>query len=280
MNETFKVLPLRCDHCGGALPVMGHYVTFQCGTCFRYWVLTGDGLRPITVYRALPPAESESDPVLIPFWVIPVDCEHLRKQMESILGELREVTRIIATSDFEMEEQEFEDFSLVDDTVTPEMKRAQFLTEATRTKNVPSAGEVGYLLRRIEGAGTFLVYVPAFQSTNTHACLKVGRLFTRRQPQYRIERSSGLGHPVLCSLQADEAVSLVDYVFFATLPGAIQMNGDFLKQIHLKAAEDPRLIEFPFERRGASLVSRIGGFDISTRLIEGISAQTEMSSRP
>lgn len=279
MNETFKVLPLRCDHCGGALPVMGHYVTFQCRACFRYWVLTGDGLRPITVYRVLSPDGTECDPVLIPFWVIPVDCEDLRMQMENILGELREVTRIIATAESDMEEQEFEDLSLVGETVTPEMKRAQFLTEATRTKNVPSAGEVDYLLRRIEGAGTFLVYVPAFHSMNTHACLKIGRLFTRRQPQYRIERSSGLGHPVLCSLQADEAISLVDYVFFATLPGAIQMNGDFLKRIHLKTAEDHRLIEFPFERRGASLVSCIGGFDISTRLIECPPAQTETSHR-
>ncbi len=277
MNETFRILPLRCGHCGAALPVMGHYVTFQCGTCFRYWVLTGGGLRPITVYRALPPAGSGSEPVLIPFWVIPVDCENLRMQMETILGELREVTRIIATAEFEMEEREFEDLSLVDETVTPEMKRAQFLTEATRTKNVPSAGEVDYLLRRIEGTGTFLVYVPAFQSTNTHACLRIGRLFTRRQPQFRIEKSSGLGHPVLCSLQADEAVSLIDYVFFATLPGTIQMNGDFLKRIHLTAADDPRLIEFPFERRGASLVSCIGGFDISTSLIEGPPAQTETS---
>ncbi len=279
MNETFKVLPLRCDHCGGALPVMGHYVTFQCGTCFRYWVLTGDRLRPITVYRAFSAAGSGSEPVFIPFWVIPVDCENLRMQMETILGELREVTRIIATAEFEMEEQEFEDLSLVENIATPDMKRAQFLTETARAKNVPSAGEVDYLLRRIEGAGTLLVYVPAFQSTNTHACLRIGRLFTRQQPQYRIEKSSGLGHPVLCSLQADEAISLIDYVFFATLPGAILMNGDFLKRLHLKAAEDHRLIEFPFERRGASLVSCIGGFDISTRLVECPPAQTETSHR-
>ena len=270
MKETFRVMPLTCNHCGRPLPVMGHYVTFQCRTCFKYWVLTADGLRPITVFRALPPAGIEGEPTVLPFWVIGIDCEDLRAQTEQILGNLRDATRTIATAELEMEEEEFEGLFMAESENAPAMKRAQFLSEASRTKNVPSAAEIQHLLRRIEGGGTFLVYVPAFLSINTYAYLKVGRLFTRRQPGYRIEKSSGLGRPVLCALQADEAVSLIDYIFFATLPTTIQENGDFLEHIHMKTSGEPRLIEFPFERRGASLVSCIGGFQISARLVEGM----------
>jgi hypothetical protein len=279
MKEAFRVMPLTCDHCGRPLPVMGHYVTFQCRTCFRYWVLTADGLRPITVFRALPPAEIQGEPTVLPFWVIGIDCRDLRAQMERVLGGLRESTRTIATAEIDMEEEEFEGFFTAGSESTTVMKRARFLSEASRTKNVPSAAEIQHLLGRIESAGTFLVYVPAFLSTNTYAYLKVGRLFTRRQPGYRIEKSSGLGRPVLCALQADEAVSLVDYVFFATLPTAIQENGDFLEHIHLTASGGPRLIEFPFERSGSSLVSCIGGFHISARLIEGEQADAEVHAR-
>ena len=262
-------MPLTCGHCGGALPVMGHYVTFQCRTCFGYWILTAEGLRPITVYRAAPPAEVEDEPLVLPFWVTGIDCGDLRAQTERILGGLRDTTRTIATAEIEMESDGFEGLFMAENEVVTVTKRAQFISEASRTKNVPAAAEIEHLLRRIEGAGTFLVYVPAFLSINTYAYLKVGRLFTRRQPGYHIEKSSGTGNPVLCALQMDEAVSLIDYVFFATLPDSIQEKGDFLEHIRLKPSCEPRLIEFPFERRGSSLVSCIGGFQISARLIEG-----------
>jgi len=278
MKETFRVMPLTCDHCGRTLPVMGQYVTFQCGTCFRYWVLTPDGLRTITVYRALPPAEIE-DPAVLPFWVIGIDCSDLRAQTERILGGLRETTRTIATAEFEMEQDRFEGFFTADPEIAATTKRANFLSDASRTKNVPPAAEIEHLLRRLEGDGTFLMNVPAFLSINTYAYLKVGRLFTRLQPGYRIEKSSGLGKPVLCALQADEAIALIDYIFFATLPTSIQENGDFLEHIHLRPSREPRLIEFPFERCGSSLVSCIGGFQISIRLVEGFQAPDAAPAR-
>lgn len=279
MRDSLLVMPLKCNHCGHALPVMGQYVTFQCRTCFAYWVLTSDGLRPITVYRALPPAGIEGEPMVLPFWVIGIDCVDLRAQTERILGGLRDSTRTIATAEFEMEEDGFEGLFTAASEVTTVMKRAQFLSEASSVKNVPSTAEIEHLLGRIEGAGTFLVYVPSFLSLNTYAYLKVGRLFTRRQPGYRIEKSSGLGRPVLCALQADEAIALIDYVFFATLPESIQENGDFLEHVHIKASGGPRLVEFPFERRGAMLVSCIGGFQISARLVEGVEAADCINQR-
>jgi hypothetical protein len=275
MREAFKVMPLRCDHCGRALPVMGQYVTFQCRTCFRYWVLTPDGLRPITVYRAETPPEIEIEPILLPFWVVGIDRADFRAQVDLKLGELRESTRVIATAEFEMEKPAFEHFVMAEQENTVEMKRARFLSEASRTQHAPSAAEVEYLLRRIEGADDYLIYIPAFLSMNTHAYLKIGRLFTKRQPGYRAEKSSGLGRPVMCALQPAEAVSFIDFIFFATLPETIQMNGDFLKAIRLKPAWSPRLIEFPFERRGSSLVSCIGGFQISGRYVDGLCAPAE-----
>jgi hypothetical protein len=240
--EAFKVLPLRCNHCGGELPVMGRSVTFRCPTCFRYWALTAGGLRPITVYRAVPQsAAAEADgasghdhpgePVYLPFWVAVIDIDDLRDQFDRMLGPLLE-----------------------------------------RSDNTST--ELDFILRRIETAGSYLVYVPAFYSINMYAYLKIGRLFTRRQPPNRIERSSGLGDPILCALEADEALPLIDFIFFATLPAEIQTNGDLLKHIHLKPADDPRLIEFPFEHSSGSLVSLIGGFAVSARLVEGLRAQS------
>ena len=59
MKDAFTVRPLRCDHCGSELPVMGQFVTFQCQNCFKYWILSPDGLKPIQVYRALPKGDPE-----------------------------------------------------------------------------------------------------------------------------------------------------------------------------------------------------------------------------
>ncbi len=126
------------------------------------------------------------------------------------------------------------------------------------------AGLVGW----IESASVLKIYVPAFRSPNTYAYLKVGRLFTRLQPSFTIVRSDGDGRPILCALRASEAIALIDFIFFATLPDSIQRKGEALEQVRLHPARPPRLIEFPFAARGASLVSVIGGFWISGRLVE------------
>jgi hypothetical protein len=139
----------------------------------------------------------------------------------------------------------------------------------------PPTSEIKYLFERLESLGVLRVYIPAFRSLNTYAYLKVGRLLTRIQPSFALERSEGTGHAILCALRAEEAVALMDFIFFATLPGSIQSNGAFLEKIHLRPARPPRLVEFPFRERGASLVSIIGGFWISGKLVEGIESLVE-----
>jgi hypothetical protein len=133
-----------------------------------------------------------------------------------------------------------------------------------------AAHELDRILARLEGLSAFSIYVPGFRSLNTYAYLKVGRLLTRMQPSFALEPSEGTGHTILCGLRAEEAVALIDFVFFAILPESIQSNAGFLKDVHLTPAHPLRLVEFPFEERGASLVSVIGGFWISGKLVEGI----------
>jgi hypothetical protein len=254
MMGAFTVMPLKCNHCGGELPPMGRAVTFRCPACFRYLALTADGLRPITVQRALPPegsgGETESEPVFLPFWVTAIDTGDMRDQFDRLLLQPRGATGAVPVS------------GLLACNAPP-----------FGTASGSVSAELDLILRRIESAGSYLVHIPAFYSINMYAYLKIGRLLTRRQPRYRVERSSGLGDTVMCALQADEALPLIDFIFLATLPAEIQANGDFLKQIHLRPSGHPRLIEFPFERRGASLLCLIGGFAVSARLVEGLRPQ-------
>jgi hypothetical protein len=251
MTETLCIKPLRCGHCGRELPVMGQLVTFQCPECSRYWVLANESIEPISVFRASPAGESAHDPegpcVYLPFWVVDVEGAGLKNQIVEAFGEIRGVARTVIRTGF----------------------------GGVEVKRSPASAEIEHLASRIESLGTFKVYVPAFKSLNTYAYLKVGRLLTRTQPSFSLERSDGAGHPILCALRAEEAVALIDFIFFATLPESIREDGDFLEKIFLSPARPPRLVEFPFRERGASLVSVIGGFWISGRLVEGVESLVE-----
>ena len=252
MTEALCIRPLRCDHCGRELPVMGQLVTFQCPGCFRYWVLSRDALDPIAVFRAVPEGAREAgadagDLVHLPFWVAEIDGTGLKGQIEDAVKELQGVSQAALRTGF----------------------------EGGSVKRLPASSEVGYLAARLDSLGSLKVYIPAFKSLNTYAYLTVGRLLTRIQPSFGLERSDGAGHPILCALRSEEATALADFIFFATLPESIQSNGDFLEKIHLAPARPPRLVEFPFRTRGASLVSIIGGFWISGRLVEGVESLVE-----
>jgi hypothetical protein len=270
MSNAFTVKPLKCSHCGAELPVMGQLVTFQCESCFRHWVLSPKGLKAVTLYRAIPEKEHEGDPIYLPFWMIEADTEQLREHVVTVVEEMRETTRAIAGTTFEMERESDldalirENFDLED----PSAKMANLRDQTSRIVEAPTSVEVNYLIRRLESSGPFYVYVPAFQSQNTYAYLKVGRLLTKRQPHFKVEKSTGAGRSVLCALQADEAVALMDFVFFATLPGSIQESGDFLQRIRLKPSKQPFLIELPFQRSGHSLQCLIADFHISGKLVE------------
>ena len=229
---------------------MGQLVTFQCPGCHRYWVLSREELEPITVFRAVPEGAQAADArglVYLPFWVVEIDGAGLRARIEDAVKELQSASQAVIRTGF----------------------------EGTSPRRLPAASEVNPLAARLEKLGTLNVYVPAFKSLNTYAYLKVGRLLTRIQPSFALDRSDGAGRPVLCALRSQEAVPLADFIFFSTLSGSIQDNGDFLEKIHLAPARPPRLVEFPFKPRGASLVSVIGGFWISGRLVEGIESLVE-----
>jgi hypothetical protein len=251
MTETLCIKPLRCGHCGRELPVMGQLVTFQCPECSRYWVLSNDSIEPITVLRATPADgsayDAEEENIYLPFWVVEIDGKGLKIQIEEAVKELQGAVQAVLRTGYEGED----------------------------VKRIPMASEISHLAARIESLGIFKVYVPAFKSLNTYAYLKVGRLLTRTQPSFGLERSDGAGHPILCALRAEEAIALVDFIFFATLPDSIQSNGCFLEKIFLSPARPPRLVEFPFRERGASLVSIIGGFWISGRLVQGVESLVE-----
>lgn len=269
MSDAFTVRPLRCDHCGSELPVMGQFVTFQCQTCFQYWIFSSEGLKPIHVYRAAPKREPGSESTYLPFWVIEVDCANLRTQVTATVTELHETTKVIAGTKVELEKDtELESLARENLGCDISMRAVKFVQEASKAVSVPTAAEVNYMLRRIESAGKYYIYVPSFKSVNTYAYLKIGRLMTKRQPGYRAQKSSGISRSILCALQADEALSLMDFVFFATLPESIQMSSDFLEKIRLKPVGRPHLIEFPFEQKGSSFLCLISDFQISGRLIE------------
>jgi len=251
MTETLCIKPLKCAHCGGELPVMGQLVTFQCPACRRYWVLSSDALEPVTVYRAASgdgdAREANAEHVYLPFWIVDVDATALKGRIEEAHGALQGTAQAVIRTGYEGES----------------------------SQRIPMASEISHLAAKIGGLGALRIYVPAFKSLNTYAYLKVGRLLTRIQPSFELMRSDGAGHPVLCALRAEEAVALIDFIFFATLPESIQSNGGFLEKIHLSPARPPRLVEFPFTERGASLVSIIGGFWISGRLVQGVESLVE-----
>ncbi len=269
MSEAFIVRPLKCGHCGAELPIMGQLVTFQCETCFKHWVLSPDGLKPIVLYRAEPSRECGEEPVYLPFWMLEVDTSGLREQVTTVVEDIRITTRTIAGAQLEPEEEsEIESLMRENFGASQQVKITQLMESATKAVSAPSSAEVNNLIRRLEEAGTYYVYVPAFHSPNTYAYLKIGKLLTKRQPSFRARRSEDVKRSVLCALQADEAVALVDFVFFATLPESIQESGDFLKRIRLKPAKPPLLIEFPFVRHHHSYESLITEFHVSRKLID------------
>ena len=255
MTETLCIKPLRCGHCGRELPVMGQLVTFQCPECSRYWVLSRDALEPITVFRAVPDDGTR----------IAASASDLR--LSSLLGRRSRRGR-----------PEEPDRGGREGAAERRAGRYPDRLRGGSARSSPPRARSRHLAARIESLGILKVYVPAFKSLNTYAYLKVGRLLTRIQPSFGLERSDGAGHPILCALRAEEAVALIDFIFFATLPESIQSNGDFLEKIHLSPARPPRLVEFPFRERGASLVSIIGGFWISGRLVAGSRISGRMSS--
>jgi hypothetical protein len=268
MSGEFIVKHLRCGHCGTELPVMGRYITFQCETCFRYWIITGSGLEPLHVFRIPVPDDTEAEILLLPFWVIPIDSQMLRNKVEKSVTDLQSLAATLSTTEIIHETSDFEELANELTGVDVAGRKAELLHGISQARKVPSGSELSYLLDRIESHGRYSIFVPAFQANNTFAYLKIGKLLTRKQPPFRLVRAEDPGRPVMCVLHPEEAVQLMDYIFISTLPESIQESGDFLKDIHLDTASPPRFVELPFEIRGPALYSIVGGFEISGRLVK------------
>ncbi|MBU8922902.1 MAG: hypothetical protein KOO63_13885 [Bacteroidales bacterium] len=279
MSGEFTVRHLRCGHCGTELPVMGRYITFQCETCFRYWIITGTGLEPLQVFRSPAPEDSEAETLLLPFWVILIDPHLLRNNVEQSVTNLQSLSATLSTTEITHETGDFDELVNELTGVDVASKRAELLHGISQARKVPSGSELTFLLDKIENHDRYSIFVPAFQTTNTFAYLKIGKLLTRKQPPFRLVRAEDPGRPVMCVLHPEEAVQLMDFIFISTLPESIQESGDFLKDVRLNAASPPRLVELPFEIRGSALYSIIGGFEISSRLIELPHADKHISSR-
>lgn len=269
-DGLLTVQRLQCSHCGGELPVMGRYVTFQCGTCFRRFVLTDDGLTPLNVYRASPPEEREGKIVYLPFWTVTADTAALRKNVTSIMRGLTEVSQKIATTRIERDNTEPDWITELGMNMmgvsSADARQPAVIDSSDLSNRLPSRAELEHILGRMESAGRWHVYIPAFWTTNTRAYLKIGQLMTRKQPVFHAERFDDPKKQVMCALGPQDAVRLVDYIFFATLPGSIQTCSSFMKELHLEAGS-PVLIEFPFLESPGSLESLVGGYHIQPQMV-------------
>ena len=270
-DGLLTVQRLQCGHCGGELPVMGRYVTFQCRTCFRRCVITDDGLAPLNVYRASPPEEREGKIVYLPFWVLKADVDALRKNIFSVIADLAEISQKIATTKIEADSSEPDwvmelgmNLMGVD---SADARGPAMIDSPNLSKRLPSRAKLEHILNRMEEAGRWHIYIPAFWTTNTRAYLKIGQLMTRKQPAFHAEMFDDPGKSVMCALGPEDATRLVDYIFFATLPESIQTCSSFMKEIHLEVA-NPVLIEFPFLESSGSLESLVGGFHIQSQMVE------------
>lgn len=269
-DGLMTVQRLQCGHCGGELPVMGRYVTFQCRTCFRRCIITDDGLAPLNVYRASPPEEREGKIVYLPFWTLKTDVDALRKNIFSVIAGLAEISQKIATTRIEADSSEpdwvMELGMNLMGADSADARTPAVIDSSHMSQRLPSRAQLEHILSRMEAAGRWHVYIPAFWTTNTRAYLKIGQLMTRRQPVFRAERFDDPGKPVMCALGPEDATRLVDYIFFATLPESIQTCASFMKRIHLEVA-NPILIEFPFLESSGSLESLVGGFHIQSQMV-------------
>lgn len=269
-DGLLTVQRLQCGHCGGELPVMGRYVSFQCSTCYRRCILTDDGLAPLNVYRASPPEEREGTIVYLPFWVLTADVEALRRNVTSVMNSLSEVSQKIATTKIERDSTEPDWVTELGMNMmgvnSADARQPAMIDSSNLSDRLPSRAELEHILGRMESAARWHIYIPAYWTTNTRAYLKIGKLMTRSQPAFHAERFDDPEKPVMCALGPQDAVRLVDYIFFATLPGSIQTCSSFMKGIHLEVG-NPVLIEFPFLESSGSLESLIGGFHIQPQMV-------------
>ncbi len=265
MNGSLTIERLVCPRCGSALEGNPECITFQCAGCYNYFIISRSGLKEIRIRGALPNDGISDDSIFLPFWSIEIDTVQLRIRMLRSLERIRKTVGEIAAGRIE-NGGELEDASATES--GSGTARLRMLAGLSNRKAAPGGREIETLLSSIESAGSFRVYVPAFPARNPFAYLKAGRFFTKNQPVFKTDPSVIPGRSVMCSVDQREAEGLIDFMFFATLPSSILKCGEFLENVSLSPAGRPELINFPFTAGKRSIVSQIGGFNFSRRLIE------------
>jgi hypothetical protein len=205
---------------------------------------------------------------MLPFWLVEVDRKLLRKEIEKSLSELKKLNSSIAKT--RLEKNPEDENNILSWNLHTGMEKLNAMANTSSHRSIPGGREVEYLLSTIESFKSFFIYIPAFISRNPFAYLKIGKLLTKKQPSFEIEKSTLPGKPVMCALQQDEAIKLIDFIFFATLPPSILKCGDFLSPVSLKVSRAPKLVLFPFQKMSSSLFSLIGEFSVSPSLVGGI----------
>lgn len=282
MKNDAKILPLRCKNCGAELPVMGQYVTFQCPSCRRHWLLGEDGLQPLEISRAAAPGDyahrhnlpedaSVEGAIYIPFWIIPVDTRPFVEGIRRLMDEIAKSTEELIKRSADVKRDEKEDlFSINFDYRRREERvfsTSTILADSAAESDLPQTSEVNFLLKKFSDTTRLNIFVPAFLSVNPYAYIKVGRLMTVHQPEFRLVHSNDSMSPILCALTKSVAMDLTDFIFIATLPERIQRAGKLVEAIHLETSGEAVLIEFPFTLEGHYLTSLHGGFSVSRKLV-------------
>ena len=142
------------------------------------------------------------------------------------------------------------------------------------SSRIPSRAEIEHLLGRMEEAGRWHFYVPAFWTTNTRAYIRLGKLMTRSQPTFHAELFDDPDEPVMCVLGPADAERLAGYVFLATLPESLRSCARFVEGLRLETGA-PVLIEFPFLEHAGSLESLVGGFHVQSQIVAGAAAEAD-----
>jgi len=258
-----EIKRLACPQCGRELSGSDHYITRLCQTCLRHWMITEDGLSEVDVYRAV--EEGEAD-LMLPFWIVHIDSKKLAEDLRAAAEEFMQLKGVLSGVRLKGKEEKLPVSSFSGPWAG--MEKMEMTGGVRSDRRMAGRREIEHFIDTMADSRAYRVYIPAFISTNPFSYLKAGRLLTSRQPSFRVERSAGLRNPVLCSVDSSEALALADFVFLSSLPKSILRCGRMLEDISLHPSSPAALVNFPFIRGRGSLISLIGGFSISSGLLQ------------
>jgi len=79
----------------------------------------------------------------------------------------------IINTNIQLEDDQLEQLAGCNPDLDIGLIRTSIVCEASTTKKIPSSSEINYMLNRMRGTAPYFIYIPAFQSQNTFAYLKV-----------------------------------------------------------------------------------------------------------